>query len=271
MKAIAVGAISIAILISVSAVTVSLVSGQSESLCVSSTAVATSTPSLLGDCDTLLRLKSDLQGTGQLNWWTGRSIAQWDGVSVQGGRVDEVSLANRGLDGVVPARLGNLSALTGLNLSSNSLTGAIPSSLGNLSNLESLELSSNRLSGQIPETLNGLTKLNYLRLSGNNFTGCMPANLLGVADGDAASINLPTCGSSTPTPMPTATTDPTATPVPTATPAPTATPTPSPAADRLTAIEVRLSSIERRLAAVETAVSELMNTPMPTPTPQGSQ
>ncbi|MCY4529219.1 MAG: leucine-rich repeat domain-containing protein [Chloroflexi bacterium] len=250
MKAIAVGAITIAILISVSAVTVSLVSGQSESLCADSTAVATSTPSLIGDCDNLLRMKSDLRGTAQLNWWTGRSIAQWDGVSVQGGRVDEVSLANNALDGVVPARMGSLSALTTLDLSSNSLTGGIPSSLGNLTNLESLELSSNSLSGQIPESLNRLTKLSRLRLSGNDFTGCMPANLLGVADGDAASLNLPTCGNGTPisTATPVSTSTPTPTPIPTATPTPTT-------GERLTTIEDRLSDIDTRLRAVETAVA----------------
>ena len=266
MKAIAVGAISIVILVSVSAVTVSLVSGQSSSVCATGSAVATSTPSLIVDCDTLLRIKPDLRGTAQLNWWAGRSMAQWDGVRVQGGRVDEISLANRNLNGVIPAGFGDLSALTTLDLSSNSLTGAIPSSLGNLSNLESLELSSNSLSGQIPETLNGLSKLNYLRLSGNNFTRCMPANLLNVADGDAASLNLPTCRSSTPTPAPLAT----ATPAPTSTPTPTATPTPSVSSSRLTAIEDRLSSIESRLAAVESAVSQLTDTPMPTPTPQRS-
>ncbi len=267
MKAIAVGAISIVILISVSAVTVSLVSGQSNSVCATGSAAATSTPSLIADCDTLLSIKPDLRGTAPLNWWAGRSMAQWDGVSVQGGRVDEVSLSNRGLDGVVPARLGDLSALTTLDLSSNSLTGTIPSSLGNLSNLESLELSSNNLSGQIPETLNGLSKLSYLRLSGNNFTGCMPANLLGVADGDAASLNLPACAGGTP--IPTAT--PVSTSTPTPTPVPTATPLPTQFSERLSAIEARLSSIESRLAAVEETISQQMATPTPNATTQEAQ
>ncbi len=234
MRPIAIGAISITILVLVSAVTVRLASGQSDSVCVTGSAVATSTPSLIGDCETLLSVKSALRGTAPLNWWSGRSMEQWDGITVQGGRVAGVSLSDRDLDGVIPAGLGDLSALTTLDLSSNSLTGSIPSKLGNLSNLESLSLSSNSLGGQIPEALNGLTELNYLRLSGNDFTGCVPANLLGVGDGDAASLNLPTCGSGTPTPT---------------------------TGERLTTIEATLNNIETRLAAVETAVAQPMATP----------
>ena len=265
MRAIAISAISITIIVLASAATVRLAIGQTDSVCATNSVVATSTPSLIVDCDTLLGIKSDLRGTAQLNWWTGRSMEQWDGIGVQGGRVAEVSLANRGLNGVIPAGFGDLSALKTLDLSSNGLTGTIPSELGDLSNMESLSLSSNSLSGQIPESLNGLTKLSRLRLSGNNFTGCMPANLLGVPDSDAASLNLATCVSGTPTATPTP--GPTATPTPT--PAPTTTPTPTLSGDRLYAIEARLSSIERRLAVVEAAVAELMATPIPTATPLG--
>ena len=254
MRAIAIGAISITILVFASAVTVRLAIGQADSVCVTGTAVATSTPSLIVDCEILLEIKPALRGTAQLNWWTGRSIEQWDGIIVQSGRVAEVSLANRDLNGVIPAGFGDLSDLRTLDLSSNSLTGTIPSELGNLSNLESLSISSNSLGGQIPEALNGLTKLKYLRLSGNDFTGCMPVDLLSVPDSDAASLNLPICGSSTPTPTPT--------PVPTATPTPTT-------GERLTTIEARLSNIETRLTAVETAVAQPMATPTPTATPLG--
>ena len=256
MRAIAIGAISITILVFASTVAVRLASGQSDSVCTTGSAVATSTPSLIGDCDTLLSAKSPLRGTAPLNWWTGRPMAQWDGITLRGDRVAGVSLSSRNLDGVIPAGLGDLSNLRTLDLSSNGLTGTIPSELANLSNLESLSISSNSLSGQIPEALNGLTKLKYLRLSGNDFSGCMPANLLGVADGDAASLSLPTCGSGTPIP--------TATPVSTATPTPTTVPTVTPTpttGERLTTIEARLSDIETRLTAVETAVAQPTATP----------
>ncbi len=44
----------------------------------------------------------------------------------------ELSLPKRGLDGVLPVGLSNLTALETLDLSSNSLTGQIPASLNNL-------------------------------------------------------------------------------------------------------------------------------------------
>ena len=268
MRAIAIGTISITILVLVSVVTIRQAIGQTDSVCATVPAVATSTPSLIGDCETLLSVKGALRGTAPLNWWTGRSMTQWDGITVREGRVAEVSLAKRDLNGVIPAKVGDLSALktldlssnslTGhipskigdlsalktLDLSSNSLTGAIPSKLGDLFGLESLLLSSNSLSGQIPESFNGLTKLTRLRLSGNDFTGCMPANLLGVADGDAATLNLPTCGNVNLTPT---------------------------TGERLITVEARLRDIEARLTAVETAVAQYEATPTPTATPTGSQ
>ena len=268
MRAIAIGAISITILVLVSAVTIRQAVGQTDSVCATVPAVATSTPSLIGDCETLLSVKGALRGTAPLNWWTGRSMTQWEGITVREGRVAEVSLASKDLNGVIPAKIGDLSALktldlssnslTGpipakvgdlsalktLDLSSNSLTGHIPSKLGDLFGLESLLLSSNSLSGQIPESFNGLTKLTRLRLSGNDFTGCMPTNLLGVADSDAATLNLPTCRSVNLTPT---------------------------TGERLISVEARLRDIEARLTAVETAVAQPETTPTPTATPTGSQ
>lgn len=244
MRAIAIGAISITILVLVSAVTIRQAIGQTDSVCATVPAVATSTPSLIGDCETLLSVKGALRGTAPLNWWTGRSMTQWEGITVREGRVAEVSLANKDLNGVIPAKIGDLSALKTLDLSSNSLTGPIPSKLGDLFGLESLLLSSNSLSGQIPESFNGLTMLTRLRLSGNDFTGCMPANLLGVADGDAASLNLPSCGNVNLTPT---------------------------TGERLLSVEARLRDIEARLTAVETAVAQPETTPTPTATPIPSQ
>ncbi len=180
----------------------SLATAQSNSPCVTGGAVPAGSAALAQDCDTLLAMKTALRGTGNLNWWTGRPLQQWDGIGLGSGRVVEVSLANQGLDGTIPAGFGNLSALTTLNLSSNSLTGTIPSEIGNLSSLQSLSLDSNRLTGQIPEELNNLTNLTRWRLAGNNFTGCAPANLSLVADSDLDTLGLPVCGGSTPPPPP---------------------------------------------------------------------
>lgn len=156
----------------------------------------TSNTALVADCEYLLGMKSTLRGGARLNWWSGRTLNNWDGIQIQDGRVTEVSLPNRMLDGILPVGIGNLSALKTLDLSGNSLTGTIPASLNNLI---------------------ALTKW---RLAGNNFTGCVPANFAQVSDNDAASLNLPSCGGSGPV-------------TPTPTPTPVVTPTPTPGEDDL--------------------------------------
>ena len=210
---------------------VGIVTGQGSSACVTGGAVPANNAALAADCDTLLGMKSALRGSGKLNWWTGRSIDKWDGITLGSGRVVQVSLPSKSLDGIIPAGFGNLSALQGLDLSSNSLTGSIPSELGNLTNLT------------------------RWRLSGNSLTGCVPANLSFVEDNDLDALGLSVCGGSAPAPTPIST--------PTPTPAssqPTTPPTD--VSERLTAIENRLTTLERRVAALEGSAA----TPIPTPT-----
>ena len=144
---------------------------------------------LVSDCEILLGMKSALRGSAKLNWWSGRSIEKWDGIKVQGGRVTELSLPNRNLDGILPVGLGSLSALTTLDLSSNSLTGTIPTELNNLTNLT------------------------RWRLAGNSFSGCVPYNFAQVSDNDVASLGLATCGGGTTTPTPVPTVTPTSNPI----------------------------------------------------------
>ena len=81
---------------------------------------------LLTDCDALIASKSAIKGTGSLNWWTGKDINQWNGISVSGGRVTGLDLRNRNLNGTIPERLTDLDALQNLYLSGNALTGCIP-------------------------------------------------------------------------------------------------------------------------------------------------
>ncbi len=133
----------------------------------------TSNNALVADCEYLLGFKKTLRGSASLNWWSGRSIEQWNGITVEGGRVTGLSLPNRNLDGVIPAGIGSLSALTTLDLSGNNLTG------------------------QIPAELNNLVNLTRWRLAGNSLSGCVPSTFAQVSDNDAASLNLPTCASPT--------------------------------------------------------------------------
>ena len=167
---------------------VGTVMGQDDSVCVTGGAVPTGSAGLISDCETLLGVKSALRGTAKLNWWSGRSIDKWDGITVENGRVTKVSLPNRSLNGVIPTGFGSLSALKTLDLSGNSLTGTIPASLNNL------------------------TALTKWQLAGNSLSGCVPANFAQVSDNDAASLGLSTCGGSGPAPTAVPTTVPTAVP-----------------------------------------------------------
>ena len=168
---------------------------------------------LLADCDALIASKSALKGTGSLNWWTGKDISQWNGITVNGGRVTGLDLRDRSLDGTIPERLTDLDALTSIHLSGNSFTGCIPAGLASITNSD-------------------------LATIGLSFCGVQqPAS--------------PT-PASTPAASPTAvaTPDPSATAVPT--PAPTPSPSPSnETAERLAAIETRLTSLETRVTALE--------------------
>src|SRR5215471_8836123 len=66
---------------------------------------------------------------------------------------------------VLPDSVGNLTALTRLDLSDNQLT-ALPESVGNLTALTTLDLSDNQLTA-LPESVGNLTALTTLDLSGN--------------------------------------------------------------------------------------------------------
>ena len=128
-------------------------------------------PGLLEDCEALLAARDTLAGTATLNWSATSTISTWEGVSLNTGstRVAELELDDEGLNGTIPAGLGELSALVTLDLSDNELTGAIPAELGLLTNLQ------------------------VLRLSGNSLTGCIPLVLMSVATNDLSSLNLLYC------------------------------------------------------------------------------
>ena len=183
---------------------------------------------LVADCEALLRARNTLEGSARLNWSEFIPINRWEGVTVTGGRVTEIDLRARRLNGTLSAALGDLERLTKLNLRSNSLTGAIPASLGDLSNLTVLNLHSNMLSGAIPDLsgtalqelyltnnvrwnrdangerisrvqgtgltgdvpawLNSMTNLRELWLWGNNLSGTMP-NLNGMRSLDKLKLN----------------------------------------------------------------------------------
>ena len=124
-------------------------------------------------------MKSTLAVTASLNWSVESAMSAWDGVTLGGTprRVTQLRLENRGLNGNIPAELGNLAGLERLELGSNRLTGSIPSSLGRLTHLTYLELESNRLTGPIPPELGNLAALQTLDLRGSGLSGPIPPEL----------------------------------------------------------------------------------------------
>ena len=118
-------------------------------------------------------------------------VEYWSGIELENGRVTEVNLVDRGMNGKIPSSIGELTALTSLILAENNLTGIIPKEIGNLTMLTNLGLQENNLSGTIPKEIGNLVNLKgdtihfgpfvgtfgALDLSENNLTGSIPNEL----------------------------------------------------------------------------------------------
>ena len=105
---------------------------------------------------------------GLTGWGSEQPLNDWYGVDTNDqGRVIGISLRRKGLK-VLPAEIGDLTALVQLTLNDNNLT-SIPAAIGNLTALEHLLLYSNQLE-TIPSAIGNLTALVQLRLDHNNLT-----------------------------------------------------------------------------------------------------
>ena len=155
------------------------------------------TPLLVADCSALLAIKSTLLGTGTIasseDWSATNAITSWKGITTESvgmpaaTRVTKVNLNLIGNDrqrpgatiltGTLPAALGDLSALTHLQLYNNDITGTIPTQLGNITTLQVLDLGGNKLTGSIPTQLGNIGSLTHLYLGDNNLTGGIPTQL----------------------------------------------------------------------------------------------
>ncbi|MFC2126154.1 T9SS type A sorting domain-containing protein [Bacteroidota bacterium] len=114
--------------------------------------------------------------TDNSNWLTG-TVDTWSGITVTGTRVEQIVLFNNNLVGSIPTSIGDLTALTDMNLGQNSLSGSIPSQIGNLTSLVDLDLHANQISGTIPAEIGNLTGLESLDLGSNNITGNIPPEI----------------------------------------------------------------------------------------------
>jgi len=128
----------------------------------------------LSDSLALISLYNSTDGANWTYTWNlNQPIDNWYGVSLNSyGCVSKLNLRIYGLNGTIPAELGNISGLTSLNLHNNQLSGSIPPELGNLPILNYLALYNNQLSGCFDQNL--ATLCNQLSVDdisrGNNFT-----------------------------------------------------------------------------------------------------
>ena len=114
-------------------------------------------------------------------------MADWHGVTMQNGRVHQVSLYNNNLRGELPYQLGNLTQMSSLQAYYNvdeipifkgDLKGNLPPSLGNLTNLSELLLYGNKHTGAIPAEIGKLTNLKHFSLQRNKLTGTIPSTVV---------------------------------------------------------------------------------------------
>lgn len=137
------------------------------------------------------------------NWiindnWLISPVNEWYGVVTNGTRVTKLWLHSRNLTGDIPESIGDLTALTTLELSSNPIT-SIPETIGNLVNLEIFWVGWTNIPS-VPETIGNLVNLYQLHLGQISppltslpSTFCNLESLEWLALGGNALTSLPVC------------------------------------------------------------------------------
>ena len=83
----------------------------------------------------------------------------------------------------IPSTIGNMDALTWLDLSFCSFGGKIPTTMGALSRLSRLEIQSNKLTGTLPMALARLSGMTWLSIDANSLGGPLPAQVFAAMPG----------------------------------------------------------------------------------------
>lgn len=103
--------------------------------------------------------------------------------------ITSLGFAGGGIEGRIPAAIGELKELRNLFLAGNGLSGPLPDSLFALPKLQNLDLSENLYSGGIPEGFGTMPALRTLMLRGNAYTGGIPATILSNAGIEALDVS----------------------------------------------------------------------------------
>jgi len=121
-----------------------------------------------------LRMLRETWSQPQDRWWpVGARPEDWEGVTMENGRVVGLDLFDICLDGAVPAEIGLLTSLRVLHLGDNELT-SLPAEIGQLTSLTELSVGSQLTS--VPAEIWQLTSLTHLNLGGNQLTS-VPAEI----------------------------------------------------------------------------------------------
>ncbi|WP_420317119.1 FG-GAP-like repeat-containing protein [Ekhidna sp.] len=108
------------------------------------------------------------------NWKLG-PVNTWFGVEVIGDRVVGLKLPSNNLSGQLPPAIGDLTAMTVLDLNGNfGVNGVLPLEIGNAIALDSLILDNLNLQDTIPIEIGDLPNLIYLSLNGNSIVAIPP-------------------------------------------------------------------------------------------------
>ena len=110
----------------------------------------------------------------QEKWPEAARPEDWEGVTMENGRVVKLVLGLFWPERGVPTELGQLTSLKVLNLDENQLT-SVPAEIGQLATLESLDLYGNKLTS-VPADIGQLTSLEELDLNCNQLTS-VPAEI----------------------------------------------------------------------------------------------
>ena len=122
----------------------------------------------------VLRVLRETGPRAQERWSVAARPEDWEGVTMENGRVVELRLYNVRLGGAVPAEIGQLTELKRLHLSGNQLT-SLPAEIWQLTSLKVLDLRANDLTS-LPTEIGQLTSLTRLDLDNNQLTS-LPAEI----------------------------------------------------------------------------------------------
>ena len=118
----------------------------------------------------LMQLYDKTNGASWTNgagWGNNGPLGDWHGVTVENGRIKELSLPNNALKNSVPGEVANFTELEVLNLANNSLVGDLPKEIPLLRELTELRVNGNAdLGGILGYDLVQLTELEVLHFGG---------------------------------------------------------------------------------------------------------